>query len=276
MSCRVTPVNYADTATVTVGTAEAAGYPVTNLQSNLRDRVWRTVGTASHVVTVTFPAARTISFWGLWPGADMIGSQVAVVAKLAAATVYTSGTLDFLDFAAAGWSTPAWGTIPWTVEPALSIARRAPLQRHITPVSADTLTFTFTDVTLAPAFFEVRRLWVGEYIDAPNVNARVGAASGWESNSNQMRTLGGSLIRRVGSPHRKMRFEVFLATEADRLIWNNIMYACDLGREVVFSLFQDAGKKGDDFTVMGSLRVLNPMVFGEADMHTLEIEIVES
>lgn len=254
--------------------------PVSNLQSKQNDRVWRSSDLTPQVIIGDWGGdAQTLSAWSL-KGVDMIGAQVQVEffdgLGSPATKLYDSGLLDFFSMTG-GWGTTAWGSLSWLKEPARSIAKRALLTRYFPAVSGvKSFAITIVNSSVSPAYFELRRLWMGEYIDAANNVKTEGVAAGWASNSEITRIVSAGLDRLLRGRWREMRFEVFLESEEERSLWNNLLFVCDPGYEVLMSLAQDASKQEFDFSVMGSLKNLNPPIVLEYNMHTLQMEIVES
>jgi hypothetical protein len=72
-----------------------------------------------------------------------------------------------------------------------------------------------------------------------------------------------------------MQFEMMFEDEAERAAWNDLCYAADPGNEIIFSLFQESTQRDRDTTVMGSLEVLNPIVFQDLNFNKLQLAIVE-
>lgn len=284
MSLRVVPVNFFDQSLdVAVSPAAVSTLPITNLQSNVRGDVWRSPNLNQQTITGTFGGnVREISMWGIWPaaGSSLIGSRIRVqlwsdVAK--ATRVYDSGTLDFFTPTGVAWATFLWGVQSWGVDNADRTARLAPKVLWISPVAVSSFQIDITSVYVDTPYFESRRVWLGDHVEAP-FNAQYGAAPQWKSNSLQRRAVGGSLRRMGRARWSELRFETVFATEADRSIWADIVYTCDPANEIVLSLFPgDASPKRErDFTCLGSLEALNPLVFSNTDFHTLQLAIVES
>lgn len=280
MALRILPVNWADTATLSVSPAAVTTLPVTNLQSNVRDRVWRSTSLAQQVITGHWSGGGyPCSAWGMWPG-NMAGSTIRVQLYSDTAwsvQVYDSGTLDFFTYTGTVYGTFLWGATPWGVEVGDRTAKLAPKVVYFTQVVAASFKITITNGPgVDTSYFEARRFWLADYVDAP-YNARYGAQPAWRSSSEHARTIGGSLRRRNGARWKELRFDTMFATEADRTKWSDLMYQLDPATELVLSLFPAAATRQErDFTVMGSLEVLNPLVFENVNYHTLQLAIVES
>lgn len=282
MGLRILPVNYFDEATITVTPAAVSSLPVTNLQSNVSDRLWRSPNADYQVITGHWNGnLRPFSSWGLWGGPyGLLGwqAQVEAFTDLALATrVYNSGVLEGFPFSGTGWGSFAYGGHPWGVDPADRTSRLAPLVRHFAEVTIAAFRITVrSGGALDVPFLEAERFWMAKDVLAPR-NARFGAAPQWRSNSEHQRPPSGSLRRLARTRWRECRFDIVLTSEADRAAWADLVYACDPGNEIVASLFAGEGTKRErDFLVKGSLEVLNPEVFQEKDVHVIHFAIVES
>lgn len=288
MTLRIVPVNFLDSthcSDLAVSPVAETNFPITNLQSNVRDRVWRATSLNAQTITGTFGGnCRQISHLSIWPadGSSLIGAQVAVrmwsdvaqttlVRNVAATKFFTPTGQNYGEF--------LWGVHPWGVAAGDRTARLAPFVTWFTPIAVSAFEITITNGgAVDTPYFEARRIWLGDYVQAP-YNARPGAAPKWDSSSSHERTpLGGSLRRRAGASWRELSFQTIFRTEADRSAWSDLLRVCDPAKEIVVSLFPtDASeKRRRDFTLMGSLTALNPMVFSNLDLHTLQLNLVES
>lgn len=287
MSLRIVPVNFADAAhcaDLAVTPAAVSTLPVTNLQSNVRDRVWRSTSLASQVITGTFGGnARQISHLSIWPadGSSLIGSTVAVrmwsdvaqttlVRNVSATAFFTPTGANYNEF--------LWGIQSWGVENDDRTARLAPFLSWFTPIAVSAFEITIANVgAVDTQYFEARRIVLGDYVQAP-YNAAQGVAPQWRTSSKLDRTFGGSLQRLRRARWRELRFETIFATEADRAEWSDIVHACDPANEILLSIFPGNAypRRERDFTVLGSLEALNPVVFENVELHRLQLSIVES
>lgn len=284
MAARILPVNFFDQVTdLAVTPAAVSTMPVTNLQSNVRDRVWRSPNRDPQVFTGSYGGnSRQASAWGIFPGrgaASLLGVQARLELFSDAAyvtRVYDSGVLDVFTWSGMGWGDFAWGAHPWGVEVSDRAARLAPLLKFFTATAHGSWRITVTDSgAMDTTYFEASRFWIADYVEAP-YNMVHGAAPAWRSNSQHQRSIGGSLRRLSRTQWRELRGEFVFATEADRAAWFALCYAADPGNEIVLSLFQDGTRRDRDFAVMGSLEVLNPVIWENENFHKLQLAIVES
>lgn len=284
MTFRIVPVNDFDDAVLTVTPSAFSTLPATNLQSNVRDRLWRSPNLDQQVLTFNWAGnVRRVSHFSMWPSAQassLIGATVRLelFSDLAMATGVLDQTWDFFTFTGAAWGVDAWGVFRWGVADDDRTARLAPLSKWFSAVNASAGRITVANGgAVDTPYFEARRIVLGEYQEAP-YNALVGAAPQWKSNSEHQRTIGGSLRRLRRAKWRELRFETVFSTDADRAKWSDIVYACDPGQEAVISLFPgDASERDErDFTVLGSLEALNPFVFENYQFHRLQLAFTES
>jgi hypothetical protein len=287
MAARIIPVNYFDQATLNpLPNTPLPSMPFSNLQSNASDRVWRSdVATSNQQVNIYGQwgngDSRSISSFIVWPGpAGAIGTKVRLVlySDFGNTVVYDSATQDFFPVGGQTWGTFAWGAQPWSVDPTDRTARLAPYILYFPKVTACYFAIAITSTAaMDQSFFEASRVWLGDYVDAP-YNANYGAQPGWKSGTQLSRTPGGSLRRLARAKWRELRFDVNLDTEVARSTWSDVVSVCDPSKDVVVSLFPgDANKKLErDFTVMGSLEALNPIVFQNYNLHNLQMAVLAS
>lgn len=279
---RIVPVNFFDRVAdgdLTVTSAETT-MPLSNLQSNVRDRVWRSTSDATQTIVGdwdgdTYP----VNFFGLFGPASMAG--VAVGLQLfddvgATSLIYDSGAVAWPSFAASGWGDSAFGGTPWTG----AAADQSPLVMYLAATyNAKSFKIFLVDVALPTAYFQLSRAWLGQYVDAPYKASAHGMTLGWVSNAEHRRTRGGTLRRlAAGGRWRELRFETVLHDEADRYKWMDLLAACDPGNEIVVSIFPGDGttRQERDFTILGSLEALNPIAMEDYNIHRLRLAVVES
>lgn len=284
MPLRIVPVNDFDTATLSVSPAAVTTLPVTNLQSNIRDDLWRSTSLASQVITGNWSGnVRRISHFSLWPSgseSSLIGATVRLqlYSDLAMSSSAYDQTWDFFTPTGPGWGDEPWGAFRWGVAYDDRTARLAPLVKWFSYIDASAFKITIANAGHVDThYFEARRVWLGEYHDAP-FNAQRNVGHGWVSGSEVDRNPYGPLRRKAGGQWREMRFEAVFITEADRAKWSDIHYACDPSNEVLVSLYPTATteRQRRDFTAIGSLDGLDRMTLESLDINRLPISLLES
>jgi hypothetical protein len=282
---RIIPVNFFDqieSADLSVTTAVAT-MPVTNMQSNVRDRVWRSSSAAAHGILGHWGGeSRDLNAWGIWPG-ELYGSTVQLRLysdQAGTVQIYDSTALTFNQFTGTDFGDYAFGGRPWGNTAAERSARLTPFVRYLSATyTAKCFLVSLVDAGLDHGYFEASRLWLGKYIDSPYAAVAPGFANGWNSNSKHRRSRGGTLRRQVATGRwREMRLEAYLNSEADRYKWMDILAACDPGNEIVVSAHPGDGttRQERDHTIMGSLEVLNPIALEDHNIHKLRLAVVES
>lgn len=282
MGLRLLPVNFFDQASISVSPAAVTTMPLTNLQSNIRSNVWRSTGLANQVISGSWGGnVRNVSAFAIWPGtgaAALIGSQVKLRLLANGSEVYNSGFLDFFTYTGLAWGTFLWGVGPWGVEASDKTARLAPFLIYLTATPADAFEITIAATGgIDTSYFEARRIWLAEYVEAPQTAAE-GAQPQWKSGSVQQRSIGGSLRRLKRAIWRELRFDTQFESETDRQTWSDLINLCDPANEIVIDLFptEAPARRWRDHVVMGSMEVLNPLVFQLAELHKLQVAILES
>lgn len=284
MPLRIVPVNDFDTATISVSPAAVTTLPVTNLQSNVRDDLWRSTSLSNQVIEGDWDGnMRRVSHFSLWPSgqdSSLIGASVRL--QLFSDEAKTSSaydqTWDFFTPAGPGWGDEPWGAFRWGCETDDRTARLAPLVKWFSYIDASAFRVTLSNLGYVDtAYFEARRLWLGEYHDAP-FGAQRGVGHGWTSGTEIDRNRYGPLRRSPGGIWREMRFDAVLNTEVDRAKWSDIHYACAPENEVLVSLYPTAAteRQRRAFTVIGSLAGLDRMTLESADFNRLPITLLES
>jgi hypothetical protein len=282
---RIVPVNFFDEVEDLAVTSEAsASLSKENLQSPVSGDVWRSTGLGTQVITGTFGGnARQISHLSIWPAREiscLIGAQVAVrMWSDVAQTTLTRDAAASDVFPATGgnWNEFLYGIQSWGADNADRTARLQPFLSWFSPVPVSAFEITITNAgNVDTPYFEASRIVLGDYVEAP-FNAKPGAAPKWGSASEQHRSVGASLRRVSRARWRELRFETQFLTESDRSAWADLMHVCDPAQEIVCSLFPGLGNKLErDFTLLGSLEVVNPLVFEAHGLHTLQLALVES
>lgn len=285
MALRIVPVNDFDAATLAVLPGSVSTLPATNLQSNVRDDLWRSVNTEPHTITGSWAGSvKTISHASIWPSGGsscLIGSQVRLELfsdESATTSVYDTGTVNFFEWSGTGYGRGVYGAFRLGAANDDRTARLAPWVKWFTPVYARSFRVTLTNTgAMDTPFFEARRIWLGEYHDAP-FNAQRNMGHGWASGSEVDRNRHGPLRRLPGGRWMELRFDAVFITEADRAKWSDIHYACDPANEIFLSLFPTAAteRQRRAFTAIGSLAGLERMTLESAEFNRLPLTFLES
>lgn len=277
---RICPQNFFDEATISASPSPPSGMPASNLQTTRRDEVCRSPSLTDFVISGSWDGdARTVDFWGIWPGA-LAGCKVRVELfsdATLSTRVYDSGTLDVVTVSAPAWGAFTWGAVPWAIDETDRTFRQAPAVRFLSSaVVAGSFRITISNSFTDFPYFEARRIWLAHSITAP-FNAQFGLAPVVRDASEQVRTIGAALDVLDVDTYRAAQFDTVFETEADRAIWSDVLAYCGKTREVVVSLWPGEGSRRErDTTWCGYLEAINPVVFANANFHTLQLSLVES
>lgn len=282
MALRILPENHFDVATVTVTPVAVAAAPVTNLQSNIRDRYWRSPNLNPQVIEGNWGGnGRVISAMAIRGGSrGLMGmrGRLEIFGDLAkTTTVHDSGVVDFFTFGGPGYGLFAYGGGPYGLDSTDKTAHLALFALYFAGVVGFAFRLTlYNGGAIDTSYMELSRIWLADYVDAP-FNPQFGAAPQWRPASQVRRTVGGTLRRLARPRTREMRFTIELDSEVARYTWSDLMYLADPSVEIVLSVFAGEGSRRErDFTVMGSLETLNAMAFQGHDYHELPLAILES
>lgn len=284
MPIRLLPTNHFDEAALSVTPAAVSTLPLTNLQSNVRDKLWRSPNLDPQTITGHWNGnVRVIDHVSVWPSAlasSLIGSRwrFEFFRDVAFTTLlYDTGTLDYYDFDGSPFGVAGYGVEPYGVDPTNRTARLSPFLRYFPAVNASSFRITVTNGgAVDTPYFEARRIWMGASVTGPR-NARFGAAPQWLSNDELKRAPGGAARRLAYARWRGLRVDTVVFSEADRATWFDLLAVCSPRQEIILTCYAGEGSRRErDYTVMGSLEALSPMPTQNPKFHSLQFAIVES
>jgi hypothetical protein len=237
---RVISTTDVDAATLTSGDFTAS-LPVGNLQLEGRARVARTTNaTGTKTINGNFAGSTLCSALVLY-GHNLTGTatwrlRLYAGANQTGTVVYDSTTLTPLTVT--GWGSFAWGVEPWG-----SGVFRDWQQPFYTLWFSEVFALSFrlelVD-TLNPAgYLQASRLIIGRYL-TPTFNAEYGLALAWETNSEQRRTLGGSVRTDRRASFRRLSFDLGLLDLSERALWLDLARSSGLHRELFVSVYPQA------------------------------------
>lgn len=244
---RIVHENLHDVAELSASPAAAALFEETNTQNSLRDRTFRSTGTASQVIKGVLPAADAASCLALFRH-NAHGGQVQLELFSDAAwtdSVYDSGVLEANCF-------EPDGDFP------LTRLRPMPFVHWFEPEEFRSYAITF-DGTPSGAFWEVSRVVLGLAWEA-QINPDYGAPLGWGDNTESNRTLGGSHRTNRGAQWRTLQLELNQVRESDRDALIAITEAMGMGQDGLLSLFpEDGTTREGTYTLNFKFTSLDPL-----------------
>lgn len=219
--------NAADTATITA-TGTAAGFPTTNLQSDIKGLVWRSSSTAATTVTLTWAADQVIGGIIL-PFTNLSNSAtIRVVCKnSAAATLYDSGTITAVPYTLSknGTSQYSYGG---------GSTARVYTTSILTTVRS--IEITLVDAANIQGYMEVSRIVCGTYW-SPTYNTEYGLSVEYRDQSQHNRAQAGNIITDISTMYKALNFTLGYMNLTDRNTLINILRLNGMRASLWISLF---------------------------------------
>lgn len=245
---RIAPLNFHDEATVTSDN-ELASLPGSYTQSIHRGLVYRSANATTPFVALrgTFAADRRVNCFALFRH-NLYGAQVTLQLYSDASwttSVYSSGALAAATLVA--------GAYDWGYDPAAGgsskfdpLIGEAPFELWFAEQTIRSYKLTVSG-TLGAAYAEIGRAFLGRYLEFTS-NPRQGLGLGWETNSSQVRTLGGSVPTNDREMWRTLNFELGSLREAQRPTLLDFQRKCGLTRDLLVSVHPaDGTRKARDY-----------------------------
>lgn len=250
---RIAPINFHDEASV-FSSSEMGDLVVTNTQSVSRGLIWR--GNAASVpVTITGQfdgTQRRMNCFALLRH-NLIGRRVRIemlTGPFLTTSVYDSGTISVPGpLLTSGFD---WGYTPDVTNSEYDpIQSEALFVHYFDSISADGYRITITNNTGTLPTLDVCRIFLGQYIEFElNPEPGTSLALGWDTNSTQVRTWGGSLRTNAKSRWRSLSFNMGMVFESQRPILLDMMAICGLTKDVFVSLHPgDATRLERDYSM---------------------------
>jgi len=249
-NARFVPSNFHDDATLTASEA-AAGFPVTNTQTDARDTVWRSATTGTVTISGTFSRNRIVNAFGMFRHQNHGGSiRLQLYTDNAWATPATGGDTGTvaINKIVGGSSDTAdvWGDDPYGIggyDPLITnspywywFASPVTIQSYKITLSGHSTTFW------SGAYWQISKLVLGKYFET-GINPSYGAELGWMDNTDRNRTRGGSLRTNQGATWRVTKMTLDAVAENESPIWNDIIANSGTGRSIMASLFPEDGTR---------------------------------
>lgn len=249
----VVPRNFWAEGTVTASDANVA-FPITNTQNEVRDDAWRSNGTGTVTIQVTWSRAKTVSFFAMnrhrAHGANI---RVQLFSDAAWTTQVADTSTVAINKVVASSSDTAynWGDDPFGIGGYDQFITESPFWYYFTPVSVQSATITLSSHSTTfwnVAYWQVSSFWFGNYFQT-SINPDYGNTITWVDNGGAAttttgvptRTGGGSKRTMFGFRWRAAKLQLSSVTEQEAATWMQIMAYCQTGRPVFASLFPGDG-----------------------------------
>ena len=238
---RLVATNAVDAATLSSSDFTAT-LPVGNLQLEGRARVARTVNASgTKTINGNFAGATLCSALVLY-GHNLSGTATWRLrlyngTNQTGSVVYDSTTLT-------PQTVVGWGAFQWGVESWGSYIFRDWEQPFYSLFFSDVYAVSFrlelVDTVNPSGYLQANRLIIGRYL-SPYFNAAYGLALNWDTNSQQRRTLGGSVRTDRRATFRRLAFDLETLDAGERALWLDLARSASLHREMFISVYPGAG-----------------------------------
>lgn len=212
---RILSDNAVDRALSVAASNTVAALPASNMQTDYKTEVWRTLSGSQSTITLTWPSSELVNcvifaFSNLSPTATAFVRCYAENDATITSTILSQTLAPSTNFGDVGWGTApigsnaanygggAYGTI-W----------------FPSPRTVKKLSILITDLDNTSGYMEAGRLIVGNYW-SPTYNAEAGATLGIVDTSKNERADSGELRTDRGTIHKTLSFEMNYLTNADR------------------------------------------------------------
>lgn len=220
---RICPINFFADATLTSSPAADSGFAVTNAQLHARDKTFRcTPGSPSTVVIEGNwgSESRTIDTFAMLRhnghgGSVKLelfapGSPTSTAYNSTALPIYTAVSLDGFTW---GLDTASYANSDLSYD-------KSPYYLNFTAVQAGSFRVTLSN--WPGSLVEVGQLWLGKYLEAA-LHAKFGMTVAPKTNTQQVRTKGGTNRIRPGESWRELKVDMMFATDNERARWRDLM-----------------------------------------------------
>jgi hypothetical protein len=236
---RIVPQNFIadDDSVIEASPAMEVMLPETNIQLIERSAVARSTSLADQVIRGHHKSnARTADSFFMFNQKGYGGSFRLQLWQFPdwSTSVYDSGTLPI----GAALVTPeSMNYNPLGIPSDDLLAMEAPVSLFFPAVGYAAWTLTLTGCK--HLYWELGTVFLGKYLEAP-YNPDEGMQFGWQSNTEHERSRGGSLGTIPGERWAELTADMFLASEADRAAWRDVLARIDY-RPFAMSVFPGVG-----------------------------------
>jgi hypothetical protein len=261
--------------------ATASGYNIalTNMQSTLRDAIWRSTTATTQVIKGDWAGEdRKIGFVGLFRHLNHGGSIRTQLFSDQAATVqvFDSGTVAIASSIAIG--SLVWGAVNSTNAANTDLLYYAqPYGLFFTMTTCKSFKVTLTGTpSNGNGYYQVSRLALGPWLEF-GVNPDLGMALTWLNNDVRIRTTGGSQLTTFGRRWRRLEFDLNYLGDNDRRALLDLLAYAGNSRDMVVSVFPGAGGRDErDYMLNGRFADTNPLVWQNFSYRSKKLSFEES
>lgn len=253
--------------------------PLDNLKNPKRARITRIPSASSFMIKGTYGGMGVYASMfslirhNLQPGAtvrfkgygttDWAGATVADTNTFAAVDAATLGAVDFgVDQLGTSINDPFYGqqiTTAW-----------------FTRCLILSWALEITDVDNTHGYIDASRLWIGDAFELA-YNPSLGMELGWDEDTEQWPTDGGSLHADAGIPYRELSMDLGLVVESDRAVWMDIARYCGKRRDFFVSVAPEGtGEEIRDYSMQANFTTLPRLKSDQPTSNSTNIVIREA
>lgn len=273
---RIIADNAFDRAATVTANITVPSLPVTNMQTDYKSEVWRTTGTGTVILTVTFNNAEIVS------GIVMAFSNLSP-----AATVFTRFYNEAADTTIA-FQTPSTSFAPatnlngisWGAGPiganAYNVGGGVYATQWMAPQTCKKVSIVIQDATNPAGYLEASRLIIGNYW-SPTYTAEAGASLGVIDTSKNERTDAGDLRTDRGTIHKTLSLDLNYLTNTDRNAFFSVMRN-GINKPMFVTLVPESGDDtaGEQiYSVYGKMSRSSALKYQLLNMTSTSLEIEE-
>lgn len=234
---RVLYSNVADFATITTD-ATAAGFPTSNMQTDIKGLVWRSTSQAATVITLSWGTNTTINSVILPYTNLSTSATVRVVCKNSTpTTIYDSGTIQ-----AVPYTLPSAGTSNYSYGGGSVV--RVYLPTVLTTVR--TIEITIVDTGSLQGYMEVSRILCGNYW-SPEYNLDYGVTVDYKDQSQHSRAQAGNIITDIAPIYKILSFNIGYMEAVDRNALITVLKQNGMRKSIWVSLFPSDTDKEKEY-----------------------------
>lgn len=276
-NARIIVQNDADSATLSASPALVATLPVTNLQETSRYKVARTTSAASQDIKGDFTIDRLISCCVLYRHNLTTAGTLRLIlysgAGQTGSTMYDSTATLAHPIKALGDLEPGYSALGESVFTGWDWYFST---LWFAPVWARSFKLTLADAANPAGYFQAARLVLGRHIE-PFDTISYGVEMGWEENTKQSRTDGGSLRSETTEAFRKLNFSLERLTDGERARIVELLRSMGKRKDFFVSAFPGQnGAKERDFSMLAKMSSLPLLIYPTFGLHAAQFQVEET
>lgn len=270
---RIVYDNIISQASSLAATSSNSAYPVANLQSPSKTKVWRSTSTTAQTLTINWTTDQNISCVIL-PYTNL-SSAATITIKLynASSLIYTSSTTTAVTAVLSSPYKPAIASGVYRYSFGINNCAR----KYFTQTAGvRKLEIILTDASNSDGYIEAATAITGTYW-SPTYNTSFGVQIGVEDSSTTSRTQAGNLVTDIGTSNKTLQFELNYLTDTDRDYLFSIINSIGKKAPIYVSLFPEDTdpKKEQTYQIYGKLRDMPTLTHPMYTVYSSSISIEE-